>query len=181
MALQIRDVILMRRQVDVRRTLVRTSEGWKDDSPRPERSIRSVPLRRELAAALQEYISQHPHRANPQASLWPGRNYGGYGEWRGALDWDKSMGYDSFDCRRFRPPAVKIGQPNWSSSTCRTRQQACLQAQECRWLALPASSGIPTPPPRTRSTSGSSPTTSPPTWNVWTPISRRLLPCLSPY
>ena len=112
MALQIRDVNLMRRQIEVRRTLVRTSEGWKEDSPKSEKSIRSVPLRRALAADLQEYIALHPHRANPQATLWPGRNYGGYDEWRGALDWDKRMDYDSFYRRRFRPAAVKIGQPH---------------------------------------------------------------------
>ncbi|MFM9918266.1 tyrosine-type recombinase/integrase [Lacisediminihabitans sp. H27-G8] len=111
-ALQIRDVNLMRRQIEVKRTLVRTKDGWGEDSPKSEKSIRSVPLRRSLAALLQEYIAQHPHRANPQASLWPGRNYGGYGEWRGALDWDKLMDYESFYRRRFRPAAAKIGQPD---------------------------------------------------------------------
>ena len=80
---------------EVRRTLVRTSEGWKED-----------PLKSE------KYIALHPHRANQQASLWPGRNYGGCGEWRGSLDWIKRRQYDSFYCRRFRPAAVKIGQPN---------------------------------------------------------------------
>jgi len=34
-------------------------------------------------------IALHPHRANPQPSLWPGRNYGVYGEWRSSLDWNK--------------------------------------------------------------------------------------------
>jgi len=33
-------------------------------------------------------------------------------EWRGALDWNKRMDYDSFYRRRFRPAAEKIGQPD---------------------------------------------------------------------
>jgi len=69
-----------------------------------------VPLRRELAAALTDYLAQHPHAADPTASLWRGRNHGGYGEWRGALDWNKRMDYDSFYRHRFRPAAEKIGQ-----------------------------------------------------------------------
>jgi integrase len=112
MALQIRDVNLLRRQIEVRRTLVRTKGEWHESSPKSEKSIRSVPLRRELAAALTDYLAQHPHPAEPTASLWPGRNYGGYGEWRGALDWNKRMDYDSFYRRRLRPAAEKIGQPD---------------------------------------------------------------------
>ena len=91
---------------------MRASGGWKEDSPKSEKLIGSVPIRRALAAELQEYIALHSHRANPQASLWPGRNYGGYGEWRGSLDWNKRREYDSFYRRRFRPAAVKIGQPD---------------------------------------------------------------------
>lgn len=44
--------------------------------------------------------------------MWPGRNYGGYGEWRGSLHWIKRRQYDSCYRRRFRPAAVKIGQPD---------------------------------------------------------------------
>ena len=40
------------------------------------------------------------------------RNYGGYGEWRSSLDWNKRMQYDSFSRRSFRPAAVKTGQPH---------------------------------------------------------------------
>ena len=112
MALQIRDVNLLRRQIEVRRTLVRTHGEWHESSPKSQKWIRSVPLRRELAAALTDYLAQHLHAADPTASPWPGRNYGGYGEWRGALDWNKRMDYDSFYRRRFRPAAEKISQPD---------------------------------------------------------------------
>jgi hypothetical protein len=77
---------MLRRQIEVRRTLARAKGEWHESSPKSVKSIRSVPLRRELAAALTEYLAQHPHAANPAPNLWPGRNYGGYGEWRGALD-----------------------------------------------------------------------------------------------
>ena len=44
--------------------------------------------------------------------MWSGRNYGVYGEWRSSLDWNKRSEHASFSRRRFRPAAVKIGQPH---------------------------------------------------------------------
>lgn len=111
-ALQIRDVNLLRRQLEVRRTLFRTKDGMTEGTPKSEKSTRSVPLRRELVALLTAYLAVHPNAGDPTASLWPGRNYGGYGEWRGGLDWTKRMDYDSFYRQRFRPAATKIGQPD---------------------------------------------------------------------
>lgn len=43
--------------------------------------------------------------------MWPGRNYAGGGEWRGALNWSKRLDYDSFYRRRFRAAAESIGRP----------------------------------------------------------------------
>ena len=40
------------------------------------------------------------------------RNYGGYGEWRSSLDWNKRREHASFSRRSFRPAAVKTGQPH---------------------------------------------------------------------
>jgi integrase len=111
-ALQIRDVNLLRKQLEVRRTLVRTKDGWHEGTPKSEKSTRSVPLRRELVGLLKEYLAGHPNAADPTAPLWPGRNYGGYGEWRGGLDWSKRMDYESFYRNRFRTAAKKIGQPD---------------------------------------------------------------------
>jgi len=71
-----------------------------------------VPLRRELVTLLTEYIAAHPNRSDPTAPLWPGRFYGGYGDYRGALDWSKRLDYESFYRNRFRPAAVKMGQPD---------------------------------------------------------------------
>ena len=71
-----------------------------------------MPLRRELVTLLTEYIAAHPNRSDPTAPLWPGRFYGGYGDYRGALDWSKRLDYESFYRNRFRPAAVKMGQPD---------------------------------------------------------------------
>jgi integrase len=108
-ALQIRDVNLLRRSVQVRRTLARSGGVYVESTPKSEKSIRTVKLRRELAAQLETYLAEHPRRDDPTAPLWPGRFYGGYGEYRGALDWTKRMDYESFYRRRFRPTADKLG------------------------------------------------------------------------
>jgi integrase len=109
--LQLRDVNVLRRRIEVRRTLVRVKGGWREGSPKSEKSTRSVPIGRALTALLAEYLDEHPNAHEPTASLWPGRNYGGYGEWRGGLDWSKRMDYESFYRNRFRPAAAAIGYP----------------------------------------------------------------------
>ncbi|WP_327055396.1 site-specific integrase [Glaciihabitans sp. GrIS 2.15] len=108
-ALQIRDVNLMQRQLEVRRTSVRTSAGWEEGSLKSEKSIRSVPLRRELVKSLTAYIANHSNAADSTALLCPGRFYGGYGDYRGSLDWTKRLDYESFYRNRFRPAAKKLG------------------------------------------------------------------------
>jgi integrase len=111
LGLQVRDINLFRRTVDVRRTLTRTAEGWREDVPKTVKSIRTVPLRRALAEELAGYLAGHPYRDDPTAALWPGRNYAGGGEWRGGLTWDKRMDYESFYRRRFRAAAAAIDRP----------------------------------------------------------------------
>lgn len=112
LALQIRDVNLLKRRLSVTRTISRTADGWREDSPKSEKSIRSVPFNRRLAADLAAYLEKHPKRGvDDTAPLWPGRNYGGYGDWRGGLDWEKRMDYNSFYRRRFRAAATAIGYP----------------------------------------------------------------------
>ena len=64
-----------------------------------------------LAALLRDYLAAHPHGDDLRAPLWPGRNYAGGGEWRGALNWSKRLDYDSFYRRQFRAAAEAIGRP----------------------------------------------------------------------
>lgn len=83
-----------------------------EDSPKSEKSIRSEPFNKRLAAELTAYLETHPKRGvDDTAPLWPGRNYGGYGDWRGGLDWEKRMDYNSFYRHRFRAAATAIGYP----------------------------------------------------------------------
>ncbi|CAN5275031.1 hypothetical protein BH09ACT3_BH09ACT3_14930 [soil metagenome] len=100
-----------RGRIRVQRTLVRTPNGWTEDSPKSANSTRTVPMTKELAALLRDYLTQHPHGDDLGAPLWPGRNYAGGGEWRGALNWSKRLDYDSFYRRRFRAAAEAIGRP----------------------------------------------------------------------
>ncbi|MFT2706259.1 site-specific integrase [Clavibacter zhangzhiyongii] len=106
--LQIRDVNLLRKTLSVRRTRVRTMAGWQVGTPKSEKSVRDVPLRRVLVTALRDYLDEHPHKADPKAWLWPGRHHAGGGEWRGALDWSKPLDFDSFYRNRYKPAAVAV-------------------------------------------------------------------------
>jgi len=91
--------------------LIAHKDGWREDSPKSANSTRVVPMNARVVAALGTYLAEHPQRHDPSARLWPGRNYAGGGEWRGGLDWDKRMDYESFCRRRFRSAAEGIGRP----------------------------------------------------------------------
>lgn len=77
-ALRAGDVDVHRERIRVQRTLVRTQEGWREDSPKSANSSRTVPMNKELAA-LRDYFMQNPHGDDLRAQLWPGRNYAGGG------------------------------------------------------------------------------------------------------
>ncbi|QEO10227.1 site-specific integrase [Protaetiibacter larvae] len=111
LGLQVRDVNLLRRTVDVKRTYQYTRAGWVEGTPESDKSTRTVPLRRALVDDLTTYLAEPPHGDDPTAPLWPGRNYAGGGEWRGRLDWTTRMNYDSFYRRQFREAARAIGRP----------------------------------------------------------------------
>lgn len=111
LGLQVRDVNLLRRTLDAKRTYQHTRDGWVESSPKSDKSIRTVPLRRVLVDDLTDYLAEHPHRDDPTAPLWPGRDYAGGGEWRGGLHWSKRMDYDSFYRRRFREATRAVGRP----------------------------------------------------------------------
>lgn len=110
-ALRVGDVDVLRNRIKVQRTLVRAKGGWREDSPKSANSTRVVPMNARVASALGNYLASHPNRSDPSALLWPGRHYAGGGEWRGGLDWDKRMDYESFYRRRFRAAAEAIGRP----------------------------------------------------------------------
>ena len=107
-ALRIRDVNLLHRRVEVRRTLHRVKGGWEIGTPKSARSTRDVPLGRSLIGELTEYLSQHPRRNEPEAPFWPGRVPGGAGDVR-LLDYDRQFDVASVARYYFKPALAELG------------------------------------------------------------------------
>lgn len=108
-ALRVRDVNLMRRHVEVRRTVQRSRGGWTFGTPKSARSVRDVPLPGFLVQDLTEYLAGHPHRADPSAPLWPGRLQGGHGAGKSAVDWSRPFDVASVYRYYFKPTLAKLG------------------------------------------------------------------------
>ncbi|WP_404435902.1 tyrosine-type recombinase/integrase [Microbacterium aerolatum] len=88
-ALRIRDINFLRRHVEIRRQAQCTpGVGWEYITPKSARSVRDVPLTAGLLVALREHVEQHPHRADPDGLLWPGRRKGGAPGARAPLSYD---------------------------------------------------------------------------------------------
>lgn len=104
-ALRIRDINLMRRHVEVRRTVQRTKGGWMLGTPKSARSVRDVPIPGTVLRELTEYLSGHPHRTDPDAQLWPGRASGSVR----ALDWSRPFDAASVYRYFFKPTVAKLG------------------------------------------------------------------------
>jgi integrase len=68
-ALRIRDVNLLHRRVEVRRTLHRVKGGWEIGTPKSTRSIRDVPLGRSPVGELTKYLARHPRHNEPDAPM----------------------------------------------------------------------------------------------------------------
>jgi integrase len=107
-ALRIRDVNLLHRRVEVRRTLHRVKGGWEIGTPKSARSTRDVPLGRSLIGELTEYLSQHPRHNEPDAPFWPGRVPGGSGDVR-LLDYDRQFDVASLIRYYFKPALTEFG------------------------------------------------------------------------
>jgi integrase len=116
-ALRIRDVNFLRRHIEVRRTAQRRAGEWHFGTPKSARSSRDVPLRRDLLEALAAYLTEHPHRGNPDAGLWPGRVQGGFGASKSALAFDRQLDIASVYRHYFSPVAADLGLPGlkWHS------------------------------------------------------------------
>ncbi|MFI1950970.1 tyrosine-type recombinase/integrase [Streptomyces xinghaiensis] len=119
-ALRVQDVNVLRRHVEVRRSVQRKKGGLSYTTPKSTRSVRNVPLPPNLVAALTAYLTQHPHRHTPAAALWPGRRPGGYthgvaadpdGLRPGAVDWTRAFDPGSFYKHYFKPALKAAGVP----------------------------------------------------------------------
>jgi integrase len=67
-----------------------------------------VSLGRSLIGELTEYLSQHPRRNEPEASLWPGRVPGGNGDVR-TLDYYRRFDVASLIRYYFKPAFADLG------------------------------------------------------------------------
>lgn len=109
-ALRIRDINFLRRHVEVRRQVQRTpGVGWEYLTPKSAKSVRDVPLAPSLLVALGEHIARHPHRADPDALLWPGRRKGGAPGSRAPLSYDVPFRHESVHRSYVLPAMEAVG------------------------------------------------------------------------
>lgn len=68
-----------------------------------------MPLPGSLLLALREHIAAHPHRTDPEALLWPGRQKGGAPGNRAPLSYDVPFRHDSVYKTYVVPAMVAAG------------------------------------------------------------------------
>ncbi len=109
-ALRIRDVNPLSGEVAAVRTMYRDPQaksGWRVDTPKT-RANRSVAIYDDgVVADLRRYLAAHPHAANPDALLWPGRRPGST-----RLDYDSPFDHRVFMRRTFAPAARRADLPD---------------------------------------------------------------------
>lgn len=105
--LRVRDVNLRAARVEVRQTLQRIDGEWQVGTPKSRRSTREVPiLDNAVLAAMREYLFAHPHRADPDALLWPGRMPGTH-----VVDYSRVFDVASFRRNYLRPALRSLDMP----------------------------------------------------------------------
>jgi integrase len=98
--LVIEDVDPLHGTVRVRRTVQRIKgQGWVATAPKTKRSAREVPiLSTDLLGDMRKFLDAHPNRAEPDATLWPGRKPGTH-----VVDYDRRLDPTNFLRWYFRP------------------------------------------------------------------------------
>lgn len=106
--LRVRDVNLRAGHVEVRQTHQRLDGEWQEvGTPKSKRSTREVPiLDNALLSPLREYLFAHPHRANPDALLWPGQMPGTH-----IVDYSRVVDVASFRRNCLRPALRALDMP----------------------------------------------------------------------
>lgn len=104
--LNIGDLDLLRRRVQVRRTRSRINGEHVTKSGEG----REVPLAAWLADDLRAYLDAHPRANDADAPLFPGRKYDPQpGGRRGAMDWSRPYNHELFYRRMWKPALVRAG------------------------------------------------------------------------
>jgi integrase len=106
--LQIEDFDPLHGTVQVRRTVQRIQgRGWVATAPKTKRSARKLPiLSSDLLGDMRTFLEAHPNRANPSATLWPGRKPGTH-----AVDYNRRLDPTNFLRWYFRPALKTRGLP----------------------------------------------------------------------
>lgn len=108
-ALRIKDINTFKREIRVERNVQRIAGEWVVGTPKSVRSTRTVPLlNAALVAALQGYLAAHPHAADAEAALWPGRTQG-HGS---RVSYEATYDHSCFYRWYFRPAAAALGLPS---------------------------------------------------------------------
>ncbi|WP_169564355.1 tyrosine-type recombinase/integrase [Microbacterium indicum] len=104
-ALRVRDVDLRRGEVQVRRNMTHTSQGYVLGTPKTSRGVRDVPILDDgLFADLKEHLRNHPYRDDLEAGLWPGKVYG-----HNLLSYERAFDPKGFYRYTFKPAAERAG------------------------------------------------------------------------
>lgn len=117
--LNVADVDLLRREVRVERTRRKVRGGWVEDTPKSERSTRTVPVPVWLSDDLAAYLAQRPLPLGAASPLFPGRTNGGYTHGvtgddsltPGRPDWSEPWERDTFVKHVLKPALARAGLP----------------------------------------------------------------------
>jgi integrase len=99
-------------RVHVHRTREKVKGGWRESSPKSEKSKRHVSMPSWLRTDLRAYLADvHPRGTEPDAPLWPGRHRYPDLLTLGVLDWSEPWERGCFGKSVFRPALKRLGLP----------------------------------------------------------------------
>lgn len=104
-ALRIHDIDLRAGEVQVRLNETHTSQGYQTGTPKSRAGRRDVPILDDaLFRDLGAHVGAHPHRADLEASLWPGKVPG-----HNRLSYDRPFDPKGFYRYTFKPACARAG------------------------------------------------------------------------
>jgi integrase len=99
-------------RVNVHRTREKIKGGWREGTPKSEKSKRLVPMPGWLREDMRDYLANgHPRGSEPDAPLWPGRHRYPDSVKLGELDWSEPWERGCFAKAAFRPALRRAGLP----------------------------------------------------------------------
>jgi integrase len=112
-ALRIGDVTTMTGAVASRVSVSKQRQNHADADTKTDAGVRHPPLSGPLKQELEDYFATHPHRHDPTAPLWPGRQPGTKGHPAG-LDYDRPFDIASLKRYYFKPVLKRLGLEDFS-------------------------------------------------------------------